>query len=485
MSDYIDGVHVTEFLDNSLEPHCPSPGGGDKKRAANPYLRNKRPSKKIAPAAAVVSVPPAAQVDSDEGDELYYDSLGGVVEVSAVTPGDTTPAVSHAPNVARTASPVPLAAHHEPDSQHPTPRAARALFETPDPTVNALVVAEPQVQQDNNPNSNAIVPAANNNSQRTVKAILPGDWRFTVHNMKQSDKFGKLFSTIARKSDAWCSGLQTMEAVTTYYSSRALSVLDDPDDEDAVEIFGIEGVSNHMTTNMSPLLNTVLGESLTYMGITSPMQSTDLYSFSDDNQVVMSNKGVDLVGYVFPRTGDSPAKYNKAGQTMEHPAFWDNHLEWKQKPQGGKTCFMDLCFNTPLGFLKESDRTSHRNGLKSLSASPMGPVIKGNWLELCLYDDVARAFKNIMMSPIIVKGYKYGWFPVIAMKNGLLQRTPYAVNGWRLCSCSIHQKSYLSVVGFVKMYSKTDVDDIGLLGVNVAGKPISHKEAKGAIEHSD
>ena len=43
--------------------------------------------------------------------------------------------------------------------------------------------------------------------------------------------------------------------------------------------------------------------------------------------------------------------------------------------------------------------------------------------------------------------------PVIAMKNALLQQTPYAVNEWRLASCNLHQKSYLSVVGFVKMYS--------------------------------
>ena len=71
-----------------------------------------------------------------------------------------------------------------------------------------------------------------------------------------------------------------------------------------------------------------------------------------------------------------------------------------------------------------------------------------------------------------------------AMKNALLQRTPFAVNEWRLASCNLHQKSYVSVVGFVKMYSATDVDNIGLLRVNVAGKPITHREANGAVEQS-
>ena len=74
---------------------------------------------------------------------------------------------------------------------------------------------------------------------------------------------------------------------------------------------------------------------------------------------------------------------------------------------------------------------------------------------------------------------------MIAMKNALIQRAPhFAVNEWRLCSCNLHQKSYLSVVGFVKVYSANDIENIGLLGVNVAGKPISHKEAKGAVEQS-
>ena len=318
-------------------------------------------------------------------------------------------------------------------------------------------------------------------------AILPGDWRLTIHNLQQSnrDKFAQTFQTIFKKSEAWCNGLETLETVTTSYSSRALSVLDESEDEDAMQIFGMQGVSTNMTSNMSPLLNHVLGESLTYMGITSPVQSTDLFSRTEDQEMLMTNKSVDLVGYVFPRTKDKPATYNKLGQTLDHPAFWDNHLNWKQKPNGGgKICYMELCFTTPLGFLKEGDRASHQTGLNTLSRNPQSPVICDNWLELCLFDDVARAFKNIMMSPICVKGYKYGWFPVIAMKNGLLQRTSYAANGWRLASCNLHQRSYLSVVGFVKMYSDNDVENIGLLGVNVAGKPITHKEARGAVQQS-
>ena len=130
------------------------------------------------------------------------------------------------------------------------------------------------------------------------------------------------------------------------------------------------------------------------------------------------------------------------------------------------------------------DQASHLDGLNTLANNPKSPVLNHKWLELCLYDDVARAFKNLMNSPICAKGYKYGWFPVIAMKNALLQRTDYAVNEWRLCSCNLHQKSYLSVVGFVRMYSTTNVDNIGLLGVNVAGKPITHGGANGAVEQS-
>ena len=109
-----------------------------------------------------------------------------------------------------------------------------------------------------------------------------------------------------------------------------------------MQIFGMEGVSTHMTIAMSPLLNNILGESLTYMGITHPAQSTDLFSMSDDQEVLMTNKAVDLVGYVFPRTKDKPASYNKVGQTLDHPAFWDNHLQWRQKPNGGKMLGLGL-----------------------------------------------------------------------------------------------------------------------------------------------
>ena len=479
MSDYVDGIHVSEFLGDSLEPLDPSPGG-DKKRAANPYLSNHGSRKKAAPGAAAGTVTPAANGAGKHGTDVLDgeddDSVVGDVNCCAVTPGDSTP------TVARASRPIAVAASHPTNSSRPLSRVARAVLQSPERTVAAL--AGPQVAVNGNGNNDALVNADHHGNQITVSAILPNDWKLTVEGLKPNDKFGKFIVSVVRKAEAWCKGLETLELVTTSYASRALATLDDDDDVDTLEVFGMEGVSLQFTPSMSPLLKRVMGESLSYMGITSPMQSTDLFNYSDDNQVIMTNKAVDLVGYVFPRTGQEPAVFNKAGQSLNHPAFWDNHMDWKQKPNGGKTCFMQLCFTTPLAFLPEGDRADHMAGLQALSNNPLSPVVKKNYFEMCLYDDVARAFKNLMMSPICKKGYKYGWFPVIAVKNALLQRTSYAVNGWRLASCNLHQKSFLSVVGFVKIYSNTDIENIGLLGFNVNGKPITHKEAKGAIEQS-
>ena len=243
----------------------------------------------------------------------------------------------------------------------------RALMRSPDSTANGSVVHD----------ADADIPVAN---PHPVRTILPGDWRLTIHNLKQSnrDKFAQTFQTIFKKSEAWCNGLETLETVTTCYASRALTVLDESEDEEAMQIFGMEGVSTDMTIGMSPLLKDVLGESLTYMGITHPAQSTDLFSMSEDQEMLMTNKAVDLVGYVFPRTKDKPSTYNKFGQTLEHPAFWDNHLQWKQKSSGGKMCYMELCFTTPLGFLNEGDRNAHQTGLATLSGNPHSPVIRDN-----------------------------------------------------------------------------------------------------------
>ena len=161
--------------------------------------------------------------------------------------------------------------------------------------------------------------------------------------------------------------------------------------------------------------------------------------------MLYENKNLGCSANPYLRNKRPSKKMQPAAVAAVPPAFWDNHMEWKNNYRGGKTCFMELCFMTPLGFFKERDRKSHMDGLAALSNNPQSPVIKHNWLELCLYDDVARAFKNIMMSPIVVKGYKYGWFPVIAMKNALIQRAPhFAVNTpaigiallsnfWRMC----------------------------------------------------
>ena len=119
----------------------------------------------------------------------------------------------------------------------------RALMGSPDFTANGSEVND----------ADADIVVAN---PHPVTAIFPGDWRLTIHSLKQSDrdKFAQTFQTIFKKSEAWCNGLGTLETVTTSYASRALSVLDESEDEEAMQIFGMEGVSTHMTSNISPLV---------------------------------------------------------------------------------------------------------------------------------------------------------------------------------------------------------------------------------------
>ena len=272
MSDFVDGVHVSEFLDDSLQPEQPSPDG-DKKKRANPYLSNRASRKKSPPAPTV-----AVRTQENEVDRSF-----------AVTPGDNTPIVARAarqmespPRMTRVARAVLQSPERTVNAlAGPQVRASapQREFVVPDPTVNALDVPQVHVNVDANNNEDGNIDAVNNNpvnhgaivpviinnnnnninNQRTVVAILPGDWRFTLHNMTPTDKFGRLFSSnVARQSEAWCNGLQTMDVVTTSYASRALTMLDDSDDEDAIEIHGMEGVSTHMTTGMSPLLQRVL-----------------------------------------------------------------------------------------------------------------------------------------------------------------------------------------------------------------------------------
>lgn len=79
-------------------------------------------------------------------------------------------------------------------------------------------------------------------------------------------------------------------------------------------------------------------------------------------------------------------------------------------------------------------------------------------------------------------GYKAGFQPVFAMKHVLMQFQPmHGLNDWRLSSCNLHGKSWVSLEGFTKQYAQ-DVHKCVVMGVLYDGKVLSSKEQVADVE---
>jgi hypothetical protein len=56
-----------------------------------------------------------------------------------------------------------------------------------------------------------------------------------------------------------------------------------------------------------------------------------------------------------------------------------------------------------------------------------------------------------MQSELVGAARRAGFFPVFALKNAIIQKSPkFGLNGYQLSTINLQPKSYLAMIGFVK-----------------------------------
>jgi hypothetical protein len=223
-----------------------------------------------------------------------------------------------------------------------------------------------------------------------------------------------------------------------------------------------------VSTVFYPVKETFL-PALQHMGIVSLMTACDMVGGPNAEAKDVGNLFCCVKPWVRGSNNtQGPSNLNRKGQQSHQPAFWWNHVI--HRAQGDKKLqILELAAKIPLCTVE--NQAAHQDALKSLAHN--GPVTHSGFIKLTLFDGYCVSMVNMLQSPILTMATEAGWTPLFLIRNVLQQKSPdFGLNGWRLASCNIHQRSFVAFVGFYKQFS-ADANDSVLIGITYDGAPLT------------
>ena len=315
----------------------------------------------------------------------------------------------------------------------------------------------------------------------------PSLWTFTTHGLGpiSTNFFAKKYAETIGNPQMWSQNCTALRVTKKKVQDELAEFEQITAGHDVTSLPGLDGVGVDICTNMDPVMSNVFGDSLKYMGIKDLFSGVDIYDGGN-----RETKVVDLVGVMLPLVGNKPTFVNRLGQRMGHGNFWDGHMEWRNEKRTRDTGvvkkfgFIELAFKVPQVFLESQIRREHIEVLKRLhdcNDSLMALEGGAQFMKLTLYRDAAYAFKGLVNNVVCKTAMMHGWVPILAVKNALIQ----TVGGkeYRLASCNLHQKSFISLIGFWKQNSSDNANSYSLIGFRYESVPLTTYECKfGEIE---
>jgi hypothetical protein len=111
------------------------------------------------------------------------------------------------------------------------------------------------------------------------------------------------------------------------------------------------------------------------------------------------------------------------------------------------------------------------------------PLVSPDWYFMVLYDDIAVVMKKMLTNPIVVMFMQQAWLPVFSMSHCIMQvDNNFGLHGFKLASCNMHGKSFLSLIGFIKTYNTAETI-VGHIGLSCNGKAVTTKDLNQAAAY--
>jgi hypothetical protein len=232
------------------------------------------------------------------------------------------------------------------------------------------------------------------------------------------------------------------------------------------EEFGTDGCVNPFMGAFSDEVELLFGKVFRMIGIPKLHSANDLLNTGSNKGGLKATK-INLLFVPKPCVNGRPSYMSRANVNLKHPKCWASHMKWYRTRVGGDDhlgCVMELAIQIQQCFSVANERIDHLEAMDTMEC--IGPVLPNHYLYMALYDEAAQAFLNFMNSNIVHVAAQYNWSPIFILKDGLLQSDrKFGRNGWKLASGNLHEKSFLSLVGFKKQYSMNEFD-YAMIGIS-------------------
>jgi hypothetical protein len=162
--------------------------------------------------------------------------------------------------------------------------------------------------------------------------------------------------------------------------------------------------------------------------------------------------------------------------TAVNPQFWNHHKSYRNRttvdpatgtPIPSKFVFIEIAALVPAWVVDPAQRAAHDNAVDWFNSHSCG--LGGGYLKLVLYAAYAHVFCHIMESPLVCKARLHGFFPLLLLKETILQKSRNGLRGMHLSSVDVTPKSCLMIVAFWRARNG-DANNVEVISLATAGE---------------
>jgi hypothetical protein len=163
--------------------------------------------------------------------------------------------------------------------------------------------------------------------------------------------------------------------------------------------------------------------------------------------------------------GNGPVRYNDK--------FWNGQRVFKMQKDSGKLIFMELCGMIPECLLAHNQLAAHRDALNWLNNHGCG--LGGQFFKLIVYRGYVAVLMSFLNSPMVKKARLYGFHPLFLIKNSLLGKNNFGVNGMQFGTIDKDAKSTILLVGFWRKKFNHE-KNLEVLAINACGTLLAYQK---------
>jgi hypothetical protein len=153
--------------------------------------------------------------------------------------------------------------------------------------------------------------------------------------------------------------------------------------------------------------------------------------------------------------------------------FWTSEYVWKYMKNGKKLAILDCAAMIPEFVLRDEDLAKHREALKWHHEHGCGLGGTGKFVKCSFFGPYVFVMMAFLTSPVVKMARIYGFYPLFLVKNVLLQKTQFGVNGMQFVSVDTQARTNVMLCGFWRM-KFNNRNKLEVVAVKADGTLLSH-----------